>query len=83
MVNQLRLICSYHFQPLEKRMFIGFWRSFKVREDVLRFSIGWEVQRLWKLAIHILIPTMSAQIDEQRLEFFCDNFVTVKNFLLT
>ena len=45
-VNQLRLICSYDFQPLEKRMFIGFWRSFKVREDVLRSSIGLEVQKV-------------------------------------
>ena len=27
-------------------MFIGFWRSFKVREDVLRSSIGLEVQKV-------------------------------------
>jgi hypothetical protein len=44
--NELRLICSYDMKPLEKRMFIGFWRSFKVREDVLRSSYGSEVQKV-------------------------------------
>jgi len=44
--NELLLICTHELQPLEKRMFIGFWRSFKVREDVLRSSIGLEVQKV-------------------------------------
>ena len=44
--NEVLLICTHDFQPLEKRMFIGFWRSFKVREDVLLSSIGLEVQKV-------------------------------------
>jgi hypothetical protein len=44
--NELLLICTHELQPLEKRMFIGFWRSFKVREDVLLSSIGLEVQKV-------------------------------------
>jgi hypothetical protein len=44
--NELLLICTHELQPLEKRMFIGFWRSFKVREDVLLSSIGLDVQKV-------------------------------------
>ena len=44
--NELLLICTHELQPLEKKMFIGFWRSFKVREDVLLSSIGLEVQKV-------------------------------------
>jgi len=37
---------SYEYEPLEKPIFVGYWRSFKVKADVLRSSIGLDVQKI-------------------------------------
>jgi len=32
--------------PLEKKLFVGHWRSYKVRADVLRSSLGLQIQKV-------------------------------------
>ena len=37
-------IFNFPFRPLERKIFVGHWRFFKVREDVLRSSIGEQIK---------------------------------------
>jgi hypothetical protein len=38
--------------PLKKRMFVGHWRFFKVRADILRSSVGEEIQQVVSATNH-------------------------------
>ena len=60
----------YDYKPLEKPMFVGYWRSFKVREDVLRSSIGLDVQKIVKTCNTFWLGKTKAQ-DSFRGPSFC------------